>query len=57
MAECYDEAMTGEFSQFEQKSVLLAHDQLRVEKPIEGEVRVKYLNSGELSQLEDELVL
>ena len=34
--------MTGEFSQFEDKSVLLAHDQLRGEKPIEGEVRVKY---------------
>ena len=28
MAECYDEAMTGKFSQFEDKSVLLAHDQL-----------------------------
>ena len=26
MAECYDKAMTGEFSQFEDKSVLLAHD-------------------------------
>ena len=39
--------MTGEFSQFEEKSVLLAHYQLRVEKPIEGEVRVKCFNSFE----------
>ena len=29
-AECYNDAMTGEFSQFEEKSVLLAHDQLRI---------------------------
>ena len=39
--ECYDDAMMGEFSQFDEKSVLLAHDRLvRVEKPIEGEVRI-----------------
>ena len=25
-AKCYDEAMKGEFSQLEEKSVLLAHD-------------------------------
>ena len=29
-AECYDEAMTGEFSQFEDKSVLLPHDELMI---------------------------
>ena len=52
-AECYDEAMTGEFSQFEDKSVLLAHDQLMVEKPIEGEVKVKYFNSSEKEVLSD----
>ena len=51
--------MTGEFSQFDEKSVLLAHDQLRVEKPIEGEVRVENSDSiitGELSQHKDSSV-
>ena len=45
--------MKGEFSQFDENSVLLAHDQIKVEKPIKGEVRVKYFDSiitGELSQ-------
>ena len=41
-AECYDEAMTGEFSWFEENSVLLVHDQLMVEKPYEGQVRTIY---------------
>ena len=57
MAECYDEAMTGEVSQFEDKSVLLAHDQLRLEKPMEGEVRVKNLNIDEFYHFEDTSVL
>ena len=45
-AECYDEAMTGEFSQFEEQSVLLNHDQLMVEKPYEGEVQDCSYSSG-----------
>ena len=45
-AECYDEAMTGEFSQFEEKTVLLVHDQLMVEKPYEGEVQDCSYSSG-----------
>ena len=49
-AKCYDEAMTGEFSQFEENSVLLAHDQLMVEKAYE-EVRAKYLNNHEKGKL------
>ena len=32
--ECYDNAMTGEFSQFDENSVLLAHDQLKFEKKL-----------------------
>ena len=50
-AECYDDAMTGEFSQIEEKSVLLAHYQLRVKKPIEGEVRVEYFDSNGKEEL------
>ena len=41
-AECYDDAMIGEFSQFEEKSVLLAHNQLIVEKSNEVEFWTKY---------------
>ena len=36
-AECYDDAMTGEFSQFEENTVLLVHDQ-----PIEEQVRIDF---------------
>ena len=57
--ECYDDAMTGEFSQLEENSVLLAHDQLRVEKPSEDEVRVEYSNNAimrEFSQVEESSV-
>ena len=32
MAECYDEVMTGEFSQFDEEKILMVHDQLQVEK-------------------------
>ena len=42
---------------FNEKSVLLSHDQLMVEKPIEGEVRVEYLinyKKGEISGCEDD---
>ena len=55
-AKCYDDAMMGEFSQFEEKSVLLAHDQIMVEKPYEDEVSAKYSNNhekGKLSGCED----
>ena len=45
--------MTGEFFQFEEKSVLLAHVQLMVEKTIEGEVRVEYLNRYDKEELSD----
>ena len=57
--ECYDNSMTGEFSQFDKSSVLLAHDQLRVEKPSEDEVRVENSNNvliGEFFQIEESSV-
>ena len=46
--------MTGEFSQFEEKSVLLAHDKLKVEKPSEVEVRVEYLDNDIRKEYSDE---
>ena len=39
-AKCHDAAMTGEFSQFEEKTVLLVHDQLMVDKSSEEMVRI-----------------
>ena len=57
--ECYDDAMTGKFSQFDECSVLPTHDQLRVEKPNEDEVRVEYSKNvitEELFQTEDNSV-
>ena len=44
-AECYDDAMTSEFSQFEENTVLLVHDQLMVEKPIEEQVMINFTES------------
>ena len=44
-AECYNDAMTGEFSQFEENTVLLVHDQLMVDKPIEEQVRIDITES------------
>ena len=32
MAECYDEVVTGEFSQFDEEKILMIHDQLQVEE-------------------------
>ena len=34
MAECYDEVMTGEFSQFDEEKTLMVHVQLQVEKKV-----------------------
>ena len=44
-AECYDDAMTSEFSQFEENTVLLVHNQLMVDKPIEEQVRIDITES------------
>ena len=42
MAECYDEVMTGEFSQFDEEKTLMVNDQLKIEKTIdEVEVMVE----------------
>ena len=32
MAECYDEVVTGEFSQFDEEKIRMIHDQLQVEE-------------------------
>ena len=40
--ECYDDAMTGEFSQFEENKVLLVHDKLKVDKPTQEQVRIDF---------------
>ena len=46
MAECYDEVMTGEFSQFDEEKILMVHDQLQVEETNqEVEVMVECKNS------------
>ena len=41
MAECCDNVMTGEFSQFEEVKTLMVHDQLKVEITNDVEVMVK----------------